>query len=131
MENIQQQAPLKSNRGWPILLLAVLAGLITVVFPLALVIAPALWAYAGARTKPHWIALPAAAFGIAALQIYTTEAAAGLTLSAGIVAALKDVLGDQKGQQGDLVIPVYLGNQLLDEVIVTAQQRMSLRSGGR
>ena len=31
----------------------------------------------------------------------------------------------------DLVIPVYLGNQLLDEVIVTAQQRMSLRSGGR
>lgn len=41
------------------------------------------------------------------------------------------MLGDQKGQQGDLVIPVYLGNQLLDEVIVTAQQRMSLRSGGR
>ena len=52
-------------------------------------------------------------------------------LTAGIVAVLKDVLGDQKGQQGDLVIPVYLGNQLLDEVIVTAQQRMSLRSGGR
>ena len=52
-------------------------------------------------------------------------------LTAGIVSALKEVLGDQKGQQGDLVIPVYLGNQLLDEVIVTAQQRMSLRSGGR
>ena len=52
-------------------------------------------------------------------------------LAAGIVSALKDVLGDQNGQQGDLVIPVYLGNQLLDEVIVTAQQRMSLRSGGR
>lgn len=55
----------------------------------------------------------------------------GADLTAGIVAALKDVLGDQKGQQGDLVIPVYLGNQLLDEVIVTAQQRISLRSGGR
>lgn len=55
----------------------------------------------------------------------------GADLTAGIVATLKDVLGDQKGQQGDLVIPVYLGNQLLDEVIVTAQQRMSLRSGGR
>ena len=55
----------------------------------------------------------------------------GADLTAGIVAALKDVLGDQKGQQGDLVIPVYLGNQLLDEVIVKAQQRMSLRSGGR
>ena len=47
------------------------------------------------------------------------------------VKGLKDVLSDQKGQQGNLVIPVYLGNQLLDEVIVTAQQRMSLRSGGR
>ena len=55
----------------------------------------------------------------------------GADLTAGIVSALKDVLSDQKGQQGNLVIPVYLGNQLLDEVIVTAQQRMSLRSGGR
>ena len=60
-----------------------------------------------------------------------TGTSGGADLTAGIVAALKDVLGDQKGQQGDLVIPVYLGTQLLDEVIVTAQQRMSLRSGGR
>ena len=61
----------------------------------------------------------------------STRMSGGADLTAGIAAALKDVLGDQKGQQGDLVIPVYLGNQLLDEVIVTAQQRMSLRSGGR
>lgn len=88
MENFEQQAPLKSNRGWPILLLAVLVGLITVVFPFALVIAPALWAYAGARTKPYWIALPAAAYGIAAFQIYSTEVAAGLTLAAVIAAGL-------------------------------------------
>ena len=60
-----------------------------------------------------------------------TGSSGSADLTAGIVAALKDVLGDQKEQQGDLVIPVYLGNQLLDEVIVTAQQRMSLRSGGR
>ena len=60
-----------------------------------------------------------------------TGTSGGADLTAGIVAVLKDVLGDQKEQQGDLVIPVYLGNQLLDEVIVTAQQRMSLRSGGR
>lgn len=61
----------------------------------------------------------------------STGTSGSADLTAGIVAALKNVLGDQKGQQGDLVIPVYLGNQLLDEVIVTAQQRMSLRSGGR
>ena len=60
-----------------------------------------------------------------------TGSSGSADLTVGIVAALKDVLGDQKGQQGNLVIPVYLGNQLLDEVIVTAQQRMSLRSGGR
>ena len=60
-----------------------------------------------------------------------TGSSGGADLTAGIVAALKDVLGDQKEQQGDLVIPVYLGNQLLDEVVATAQQRMSLRSGGR
>lgn len=53
-----------------------------------------------------------------------------MNLAAGIVSALKDVLGNQKGQQRNLAIPVYLGNQLLDEVIVTAQQRMGLRSGG-
>jgi hypothetical protein len=32
---------------------------------------------------------------------------------------------------GDITIPVYLGGTLLDEMIVTAQQRMNLRSGGR
>ena len=32
---------------------------------------------------------------------------------------------------GDIVIPIYLDGSLLDEVIVTAQQRRNLRSGGR
>jgi len=35
------------------------------------------------------------------------------------------------GQGGDIVIPVYLGGTMLDEVIVNAQQRANLRSGGR
>jgi hypothetical protein len=35
------------------------------------------------------------------------------------------------GQGGDIVIPVYVGGTLLDEVIVNAQQRANLRSGGR
>ena len=43
-----------------------------------------------------------------------------------------DVLSRMSGQStGDIVIPVYLGGNLLDEVIVDAQQRMNLRSGGR
>ena len=32
---------------------------------------------------------------------------------------------------GDTVIPVYIGGTMLDEIIVTAQQRANLRSGGR
>ncbi len=33
--------------------------------------------------------------------------------------------------EGDIVIPVYIGGDMIDEVVVTAQQRMNLRSGGR
>ena len=32
---------------------------------------------------------------------------------------------------GDIVIPIYLDGSLLDEVIVSAQQRRNIRSGGR
>lgn len=35
------------------------------------------------------------------------------------------------GSSGDIVIPIYLGGTMLDEVIVNAQQRSNLRSGGR
>ena len=30
-----------------------------------------------------------------------------------------------------LWIPVYIGGDMIDEIVVTAQQRMNLRSGGR
>ena len=32
---------------------------------------------------------------------------------------------------GNITIPVYIGGNLIDEMIVTAQQRRALRSGGR
>ena len=44
---------------------------------------------------------------------------------------LKDAIENVGGQNGDIVIPVYLGGTMLDEVIVSAQQRANLRSGGR
>ena len=50
----------------------------------------------------------------------------------GITGAITDALSRMNSQgSGDIVIPVYLGGNLLDEVIVDAQQRMNLRSGGR
>lgn len=48
-----------------------------------------------------------------------------------IIGAIKEAASSIAGQKGDVVIPVYLGGTMLDEVIVTAQQRANLRSGGR
>ena len=49
----------------------------------------------------------------------------------GITSAITEALGQMNGQNGDIVIPIYLGGTMLDEAIVNAQQRMNLRSGGR
>ena len=48
-----------------------------------------------------------------------------------IVSAIREALNGHGTNSGDIVIPVYIGGNALDEVIVTAQQRMNLRSGGR
>ena len=49
----------------------------------------------------------------------------------GMLSAITSAIRDVKGNSGDIVIPVYLGGTMLDEVIVSAQQRANLRSGGR
>ena len=87
MENIEQQ-PSRGQRGWPVLLLSVLAALATSVFPAGLCIAPAVWAYAGARTKPYWIALPAAVFAAGVFSQYAPFAAGAMAGSAAMAAAL-------------------------------------------
>jgi len=60
-----------------------------------------------------------------------------LTKSAGVL-FLFHTGGDTNGNVvlchrlcGDIVIPVYLGGTMLDEIIINAQQRANLRSGGR
>lgn len=45
--------------------------------------------------------------------------------------SITEAVSSLNSQSGDIVIPVYVGGQMLDEVIVTAQQRTNLRSGGR
>lgn len=44
---------------------------------------------------------------------------------------LSDVLGANASAQGDIVIPVYIGQERLDTIILNAQQRHALVSGGR
>ena len=50
-----------------------------------------------------------------------------------LITAIKGAVsgGTKAGAVGDIVIPVYVGGTMLDEIIVNAQQRANLRSGGR
>ena len=81
MENSNQQPSRAKNRAWLIVLLSVLSALAAVWFPAALLLTPALWAYAGARTKPAWIALPAVVYGALAANAYGLDAAVGLIVA--------------------------------------------------
>ena len=69
-----------------------------------------------------------AVVGVSSLQAMIQNAVASQTgtMVNALSAALENV-----GGGGDITIPVYLGGTLLDETIITAQQRMALRSGGR
>lgn len=64
---------------------------------------------------------------------FVTPSENGVTSAglSGITTAITEALSQMNGQNGDIVIPVYLGGTMLDEVIVNAQQRANLRSGGR
>lgn len=61
----------------------------------------------------------------------SSPAAGSADMVPGIVAGITEALSGLAGAGGDIVIPVYLGGALLDEVVVNAQNRMNLRSGGR
>lgn len=52
-------------------------------------------------------------------------------LISGISSAVSEALAGFSGPQGNIVIPVYVGGTLLDELVVTAQARQNLRLGGR
>lgn len=80
--------------------------------------------------------------GLAADMVLNPQVNAGQMAMAGggsvssadmssFVSAIKDAVSSVNGGSGDIVIPVYLGGTMLDEVIVNAQQRANLRSGGR
>ena len=59
----------------------------------------------------------------------STEASS--TNAANIVSAINSAFSGLELNGGDTVIPVYIGGTQLDEIIITAQQRANLRSGGR
>lgn len=80
--------------------------------------------------------------GLAADMIVNPQVNAGQMAVAGggsvssvdmgsFVSAIREAVSSVSGSSGDIVIPVYLGGTMLDEMIVNAQQRADLRSGGR
>lgn len=80
--------------------------------------------------------------GLAADMVLNPQVNAGQMAMAGggtvssadlssLVSAIREGVSGINGGGGDIVIPVYLGGTMLDEVIVNAQQRANLRSGGR
>ena len=62
---------------------------------------------------------------------YSGSTASSGDLISGINTALNTALAGGGACAGDIVIPVYIGGDMIDEIVVTAQQRMNLRSGGR
>lgn len=75
-----------------VLLLAVVAAVLTAYVPPLLIITPALWAYAGVRTKPYWILLPTAVYAYGVFTFEPVAVAAALTVGAFIVAILLSLL---------------------------------------
>ncbi len=79
-------------RGWLLLLLCAVSAVLTAFVPAGLLVAPALWAFAAVRTKPHWIILPATVFAVAMFALDNAVSAAGLTGAAVLAAVLLSVL---------------------------------------
>ena len=50
---------------------------------------------------------------------------------AGLLQCISDAVSQLSGQNGDITIPVYIGQDRIDEIVVTAAQRATYRSGGR
>lgn len=61
----------------------------------------------------------------------STQSAVQTEGISGMITAITSAIENVTGNSGDIVIPVYLGGTMLDEVIISAQQRANLRSGGR
>lgn len=48
-----------------------------------------------------------------------------------LIDLMREAFADMNGGGGDIVIPVYVGQEYIDEMVVTAKQRNDFRSGGR
>lgn len=104
MEISNQPSSREARKGLWVLLLAVVAAVSAAYVPFMLVVAPALWAYAGARTKPYWILVPAAAFAYGVFTFEPVVVASALTAGALIAALLLNTLLTHGFSNSDTVL---------------------------
>ena len=43
---------------------------------------------------------------------------------------MRELMATMDGQKGDTVVPIYIGNKIIDELIIDSKNRISVRSGG-
>ena len=99
MENFNQQQPRAKWPGWIVLVIAVVVAFAAAYVPFLLILAPALWAYAGARTKPVLMALPAAVFAAVMFTLDPAIVAGGLSGAALLVAILVEGFQESKEEE--------------------------------
>lgn len=61
-------------------------------------------------------------------QVEQTSALGGILSG---IHSLVNTIGNLNMTEGDIVVPVYIGGTQIDEIVLSAQSRRNLRSGGR
>lgn len=64
-------------------------------------------------------------------QIIDTMIGAISATMESFIERITSVMGNGAAAAGDIIIPVYIGNEMIEEIIVDAKERISRRSGGR
>lgn len=64
-------------------------------------------------------------------QIIETMIGAISATMESFIERITSIIGEDASAAGDIIIPVYIGNEKIDEIIVNAKERTVRRSGGR
>lgn len=64
-------------------------------------------------------------------QIIDTMVGAISATMESFISRITSLMGNDAVAAGDIIIPVYIGNEMIEEIIVDAKERITRRSGGR
>lgn len=64
-------------------------------------------------------------------QIIDTMVGAISATMESFISKVTSLMGNNAVAAGDIIIPVYIGNEMIEEIVVDAKERISRRSGGR